>query len=86
MEYIGFIKQTRYSALNPLVVYSLARYRTIKRLQNGASNSQILHHDQISYQIRENPPLDHLPFRDLSPEIWDIDHEPGLEELSFVNG
>ncbi|CCT74741.1 uncharacterized protein FFUJ_10807 [Fusarium fujikuroi IMI 58289] len=23
---------------------------------------------------------------DLSPEIWDIDHEPGLEELSFVNG
>nr|RBQ90374.1 hypothetical protein FVER53263_08627 [Fusarium verticillioides] len=23
---------------------------------------------------------------DLSPEVWDIDHEPGLEELSFVNG
>lgn len=23
---------------------------------------------------------------DLSPEVCDIDHEPGLEELSFVNG
>ncbi|KAF5679661.1 Clavaminate synthase [Fusarium circinatum] len=23
---------------------------------------------------------------DLSPEVWGIDHEPVLEELSFVNG